>query len=71
MEWINLKEHRCPRCSSKLETHGTLSDKHTCTNDHCLFEISDKRFNEIASNQSKKEVRYYNPDQNLSDLNNL
>lgn len=71
MNWNAFREHRCPRCNSKLETHGMLSDLHTCSDSHCLFKINDTKFQEILGNILKKEAKHYNPEPNLEALNNL
>jgi hypothetical protein len=73
MIWSRLKENRCPRpdCGKLLETHGMLSDDTTCSNPHCLFKIGTVKLESMVTAMRRKEMREYNPEENLSDLNNL
>lgn len=75
MDWNKLVENRCPRCGAMLHQKGMLDVVRMCTDSHCLFKINVDRFDEIVSNivskRRRADTQNYNPDQNLSDLNNL
>jgi DNA-directed RNA polymerase subunit RPC12/RpoP len=69
MDWSNLKEHRCPKCGSPLKSEGMLSDKYLCI--HCDFQIGSTKYDKIVATSRDRAVKNYNPDDNLSALNNL
>lgn len=71
MNWDNLIDNRCPRCSAKLESHGMLADFRTCTDSHCLYKISEDKFINLSNKMRTKREANYDPDENLSALNNL
>lgn len=71
MNWENLGDCRCPRCSAKLETHGMLGDFYSCTDKHCLFKIGAEKFAEMSGRIRTRREASYDPDENLSALNNL
>ena len=71
MNWDNLADHRCPRCGSKLESHGMLADFLTCTDPHCLYKINQEKFAELSRKMKSRRDAMYDPDANLSALNNL
>lgn len=71
MDWSKLKEGKCPKCGSKLNPVGLLESEYTCAEPFCTFRISEARFNEIVGSMYKKKAPAYDPDRNLSELNNL
>lgn len=71
MDWNKLKEERCPRCGQKLHPAGMLDSHRHCSGSHCLFKIEMSKFDSIVANVRRKETRDYDPDENLSALNNL
>lgn len=71
MNWDNLADHRCPRCGQKLESHGMLADFLSCTASHCLYKINQDKFAELSGKMKARREASYDPDANLSALNNL
>jgi hypothetical protein len=71
MNWDNLADSRCPRCSSKLESHGLLADFMTCSEPHCLYKINTEKFAEISGRMKARRDTLRDPDENLAALNNL
>lgn len=72
MIWEKLKDWKCPKCTTHmLQENGMLSDNLTCTNPFCDFKIKKTKFEEIVARLYKKEDRSFDPDQRLSELNNL
>ena len=72
MIWSNLKENLCPKCSSHLEADGMLATEHTCSNHNCSFRIGDSKFTQIVNSQYRPQQRTtFDPDANLSELNNM
>lgn len=65
MNWNNLKNFKCPDCSSTLENK---TDFYKCPS--CTFRIGEVKFAEIVNKQFPKKL--YEPrESNLEDLNNL
>lgn len=71
MNWSALADDRCPRCNAPLHVPGLLDSHRHCTDSHCLFKIDIKKAEKIAADTRKKRARDYDPDENLSALNNL
>ena len=71
MNWDNLADNRCPRCGCKMESHGMLSEFRTCTDPHCLYKIREDKFAELSGKMRTRRESNYDPDANLSALNNL
>lgn len=71
MDWTKLREDRCPRCASPLHRRGMLDSVRMCSDSHCLFKISIEKFETIVLNLRKSRMPVYDPDKNLSELNNL
>ena len=67
MKWSNLKNIKCPQCSSALipDTEGDLFKCHTCQ-----FMITKTKFEKVVNNLYKPSKRAPDED-NLSALNNL
>lgn len=57
MKWANLKEMKCPKCSSSSLTDSGMGYK--CGN--CDFYISYERFREVINNMYSRG-RHYDPD---------
>lgn len=70
MNWNNLKENKCPKCSSLLEF---LLNKYICTEyTKCGFSIGQQKFGEIVTNMYKPKVkRCATFEDNFSQLQNL
>lgn len=71
MIWDNLADEKCPRCGCTLEPSGMLDSHRLCSDSHCLFKINMEKFEEIVSKTKERNIDNFNPDENLSDLNNL
>lgn len=71
MDWNQLAKDKCPRCNARLLGSGILDTIKICSDSHCLFKIDMDKFNKIVADIRKREIRNYNPDENLSALNNL
>lgn len=71
MNWPALLQYQCPKCGSKLNSEGLLDTKLFCSAPFCDFKIGEAKMNEILKNLSKKNGRNYDPDKNLSELNNM
>lgn len=71
MNWDKLADDRCPRCGAKLESHGMLADFVSCTDSHCLFKINQDKFATLKAKMRTRRDANYDPDENLSALNNL
>lgn len=67
MNWKNLTENKCPKCSAYLK-HSALSLVISCS--LCDFMISNKRYNEIVNDMYRPKIRETFED-NSFDLNNL
>lgn len=65
MKWYNLKQNKCPQCDKDLDF--TNPQLFSC---ECGFKISEKRFKEITTDQTKQAVNSYfekRGEQNLYD----
>lgn len=71
MNWSNLKKHLCAKCGAELKSLGMLADKYMCSNKVCDFSISAAKYDKIVATERRKETIAYDPDENLSALNNL
>lgn len=73
MIWSRLKQNRCPidDCGKSLQEVGMLSDFTFCSDALCLFKIDTKKLDKMVVNMRRKEVNNFDPDENLSALNNL
>lgn len=73
MNWEQLKEKKCPRCSSRLESAAPYVDEFRCSNTHCLFKIHERRFEELMSSMYKRTdyKTFKEVDRNFEELNNL
>lgn len=74
MNWSALIQERCPRCNHHLLEAGMLDTVRMCGDPHCLFKIGIDKFNKIVADEVKRSGRRptgYDPDENLSALNNL
>ena len=71
MLWSNLKAHKCPKCGADLTSEGMLAEKYTCENNKCDFSIGAARYNQIVVKEKRKETSDVDPDERLSELNNL
>lgn len=74
LNWDMLIEDRCPRCGLRLCERGMLDSVRMCSGTHCLFKINVEKFDEIVAKTGRRRSREslkYDPDQNLSDWNNL
>jgi len=68
MKWLRLKNMKCPRCNEVLERFKE-GGGYVCK---CGFSISNEKFNGIINKIYKKGGKgIYDPDKNLSNLNNL
>lgn len=45
MIWSRLKNIKCPKCNTELQTHH---DYFSCLNQKCTFKIQKNRFNAIV-----------------------
>lgn len=70
MDWDQLKQNNCPKCSSQLRSN-IFSECYECTHSMCDFKIGDKKFDTIIENMYKGKFKTPDFEQNLSDLNNL
>lgn len=73
-KWDLLIEDKCPRCETRLHEAGMLDAVRMCSNPHCLFKISIEKFDALVAKIGRKRSREalkYDPDDNLSELNNL
>lgn len=64
MKWYNLKNNKCPKCSSYLtgKENSTLLN---CSDPQCDFRISTEKFTQLSNEYAQ---RYNNHDQfNTSD----
>jgi hypothetical protein len=56
MKWYNLKNNKCPKCSSYLK-----EDEHSlllvCSKPECDFKISSERFTELSNTYVEKYNR--------------
>lgn len=68
MKWNNLKNGKCPKCSSILGEE-MITRMITCSSmaSGCDFKISEKRLKEILENKSRNFI----PKDNFAELNNL
>lgn len=77
MNWNNLKNYKCPKCSNGLKEEkmscesnnigcATSFRKHVCSK--CEFSIGEQKYNEILVGKKKNFDRNY--EDNLSELNN-
>lgn len=66
MNWSNLREHKCPQCSTPFQM-GALDLYILC---HCGFTISLERYEEIMVDMTRGRTKEQQRD-NLSELNNL
>ncbi len=72
MNWSAIKDDRCPRCNEKFhEPTGMLDSHRYCSGSHCLFKIGIDKFNKIKGDELKRHRDTYDPDENLSALNNM
>lgn len=71
INWINLKDKRCPKCGFILVVRGLLDPTFNCSNLNCDFKISGMKFNSVLSKMLNKPTKGLVLDENLSDLNNL
>jgi len=71
MKWDNLGDGRCPKCYSKLIEDGLLAESLGCPDLDCGFKIGQVKFIEITSRVRRKRSLSFDPDENLSGLNNL
>lgn len=71
MNWSALANEKCPRCNAPLLERGMLDSHRFCSDSHCLFKIDVDKADKIAADTRRKQVRDYDPDENLSALNNL
>jgi len=71
MKWSNLGDNRCPKCYSRLTEDGLLAEALECPDSHCGFKISQFKFIEITTRVRRKRADSFDPDRNLSELNNL
>ena len=73
MNWQNLKDGYCPRpdCGGKVKAEGMIDTVMVCNEQNCGFSISEAKFNQIVGSTFKKQAREFDPDANLSALNNL
>ncbi len=70
MNWNKLKDHKCPRCSKKLESSKPYVDEFRCSDSHCLFKIKEEKFIEIVRSIYRREDQELLRD-NQEELNNL
>ena len=66
MNWKNLKNNKCPECTSLLL--GRNGCEYACLN--CGFVISNEKFEKIV-NDLYKPKKFQSDDDRLSELNNL
>ena len=74
MKWSALVEEKCPRCNAKLHSSSPLDRIRACSDSHCLFKINIDKFESIVESEVKRQNRRpfkYDPDENMSSLNNL
>lgn len=71
MNWSALADDKCPRCGAQLLEEGLLDTHRHCSDSHCLFKIEIKKAEKIAADTRRRRTRDYDPDENLSALNNL
>ena len=73
MNWSNLKDGYCPRpgCCGKVRLEGMLDTVMVCDDQNCGFSINEMKFNKIVGSTFKKKAKEFDPDANLSALNNL
>lgn len=71
MNWAALADDKCPRCNAPLLERGMLDTIRQCSDSHCLFKINIDKADKIAADTRRKAARDYDPDENLSVLNNL
>lgn len=68
MNWSNLKNNKCPKCSSSLKDIGQYF---ACTKSGCIFSINKPKFEKIVNDLYKPKPKRCNFEDNLSQLNNL
>lgn len=68
IDWLNLKEKKCPKCSSVLQAK-ILNQIFTCSNRNCGFSISNDKFKHLIVKIVNPKTINFND--NASDLNNL
>lgn len=66
MNWSNLREHKCPQCSTLLQM-GAMDLYINC---QCGFSIALTRYEEIMTNMTM-EKKHFKLEDNQSELNNL
>jgi len=77
MNWNNLKNFKCPKCSSVLKEDITVCEstqvncatsfrKYPCTK--CEFSIGEQKYNEIL--RGKPKFSTHSEEENASELNN-
>lgn len=69
MNWLNLKNNKCPSCSCFL-TRAPFSSTASSYCNSCNFRISSEKFDKIVNGLYKKK-RSPTYEENLSELNNL
>jgi len=58
MKWENLKENKCPTCSSRLRTAGGYEGQGVLKCDECGFMCRERRARQILENMdSTKEMK--------------
>ena len=67
MNWKNLKNNKCPKCSSPLKDIGHY---YACSLNGCIFSINKPKFEQLV-NDLYKPKKYKSIDDNLAELNNL
>ena len=71
MKWDNLGDNRCPKCYSSLIGKELLDEALECPDQECGFKISQLKFIEITTRIRRRRADSFDPDKNLSELNNL
>ena len=67
MKWRNLKNNKCPQCTSSLMFEIKLGNHLSCTK--CNFGISMEKFEKIVNDLYKpKPIEISDNQQSLSDL---
>jgi ribosomal protein L37AE/L43A len=70
MNWQNLKQNKCPVCSSNIKAESLLAEYYICT--RCTFKIHSKKYDEIMTDRFKpktvKPIKSF--EKSLSDFNN-